>query len=425
MVALLGRSESASKKHNRAAFSREDVEDAKRGHPDFDLRGYAAGRGLEWLDHATPAGYRAAIPGKEELQSSVLRGTLPGGEYGVLAHEGLEIGYSADSFDWGGTYYGIRVVSSGVGLKGMLPLSGRANEALVRVPCTVAAARLPQSVGCQLGIRIDTRHSSPPFSFGNRVKLDRLIGVDGWSIWGNPQVEPETVARIFAEPVDALLAGHAEDGLFQAVVWWGTLVVRRNGFLRDSDALDEHAQATSLLAGRLREVCLAQAEPKPFDVTLPPHCSREFGDPAMVFNLSDQWNLWIRELAARLSLTREDPLAYHRAFPSVPIPGQASVVLRGALAGVGEARFVVHREREARRLALLVAATPGIEPTPPGGVVDRRRGVRLEVSDDLLAVWATGSYWGNAMAGDVDSFLTAATELIAEARAGARPASQP
>lgn len=104
-----------------AAFSREDVSDAKRGHPDFDLREFAVGRGLEWLDHATPAG--------------------------------------------------------GVGLKGLLPFSGRANEALVRVPCTVAGVRLPESVGTQLSLRIDTRRSSPPFSFGHRIKLDELIGV--------------------------------------------------------------------------------------------------------------------------------------------------------------------------------------------------------------------------------------------------------
>ena len=67
-------------KLNRAAFSRDDVEDAKRGQPAFDLRDYAAGRGLEFLDHGTPAGFRAAVPGREELQSNVLRGMLPGGE---------------------------------------------------------------------------------------------------------------------------------------------------------------------------------------------------------------------------------------------------------------------------------------------------------------------------------------------------------
>lgn len=41
-------------KRGRAAFSRDDVEDAKRGYPDFDLRDHAARRGLEFLDHGHP-----------------------------------------------------------------------------------------------------------------------------------------------------------------------------------------------------------------------------------------------------------------------------------------------------------------------------------------------------------------------------------
>jgi hypothetical protein len=403
-------------KLNRAAFSREDVEDAKRGHPDFDLRGYAAGRGLEWLDHTTPAGYRAAVPGSEELQSSVLRGTLPGGEYGVLAHEGLEIGYSADSFDWGGTYYGIRVVSGGVGLRGMLPLSGRANEATVRIPCTLAAVRLPESIGAALGLRIDTRHSAPPFSFGHRAKLDSLVGVDGWSIWGCYESEADAIARIVAEPVAELLREHAEDGLFQLVAWWGTLIVRCNGYLRDAETLDRLTEAACLLASRLREIWLSQAQPQPFASELPRHMSREFGDPATIFNLSDGWNVWVRELAARFGLQREDPLAYHRAFPSLPVPGQAAVVLRGALAGVGDCRLAVHRERDASRPVLLVAEPSGFEPTPPGGIAFRERGVRLESGGGILAVWATSSYWGNAMAGDIDAFLAATTSTLEEAR---------
>jgi hypothetical protein len=87
------------------AFSRADVPDSKRGYPDFDLRDYATRRGLELLDHGTPAGFRAALPGDEELQSNVLRGTLPGGAHGVLANEGLQIGWTGDDPDWGGTFY--------------------------------------------------------------------------------------------------------------------------------------------------------------------------------------------------------------------------------------------------------------------------------------------------------------------------------
>lgn len=182
-------------KHNRAAFAPDDVEDAKRGHPDFDLREYAERRGLEFLDHGTPAGFGAALPREEELQSNVVRGTLPGGGYGVLAHEGLEIGYSTDSLDWGGTFYGERVRA-----KGSLNPFGDPPTPLVRVPCTVAAMRVPETAGTHPYIRIDTRRSSPPFSFTNRTKLDQLLGEKGWSMWCEPKPDPGTVERLVADP---------------------------------------------------------------------------------------------------------------------------------------------------------------------------------------------------------------------------------
>lgn len=171
--------------------------------------------------------------GKEELQSNTLRGELAGGEYGVLAHEGLEVGYSAESFDWGGTFYGVRVRTGGVGLKGLLPFSGRANEALVRVPCTVAGVRLPESVGTQLCLRIDTRRSSPPFSFGHQIKLDELIGIDGWSVWGLPKVEPDALAALVR-----LETGGGMLAVWATSSYWG------NAMVGDIDAFVSVAEAT-------------------------------------------------------------------------------------------------------------------------------------------------------------------------------------
>src|SRR3954449_11867370 len=98
---------------NRAAFARADVADSKRGFPASDLRGYATSRGLEFLDHATAAGYRTVLPCDEERQFNVVRGVLPGGAYGVMAHESLEIGYSGEDLDWGGTFHSVRVVAKG------------------------------------------------------------------------------------------------------------------------------------------------------------------------------------------------------------------------------------------------------------------------------------------------------------------------
>lgn len=406
------RERGATAPRSRAAFSRASIDDAKRGYPATDLSGYADRRGLEWMGEMTPAGYRAVVPGKPETQSNVMRGVLPGGEYGVMAHEGLEIPFSADSLDWGGTFYGLRVVAGGVGLRGMLPFSGRTNTALVRVPCTVAGARVPETAGTQTSLRIDTRRSAPPFTASNRVKLDSRVGEKGWSVWGVPKLDPRLIDSLLEGPVTELLRAHSRDGLFQIVVWWGTLVVRRDGYLGGADDLDALAQAAGLLAGRLREACRALADPQPLGVELPPPVWHLPGDPAAVFNPEQMWGRWATATAARYGLTLEDPLSFHRAFPAVPIPGQARLVFRGALPELGDGRLVIGRERDASRPAILLGARPGVPDTPPGGTLHADLGVRVEVRDGMHAVWATGSYWGSAMAGDLDQFLTAAATAI-------------
>jgi hypothetical protein len=405
--------------HNRMAFSEADVPDSKCGYPDFDLRDYATRRGLEFLDDGTPAGFRAAVPGDEELQSNVLRGSLPGGAYGVLAHEGLQVGWTDDSPDWGGTFHGVHVTARGDtgGILALVPVVswfvGSAATAAVRVPCTLAAVRVPETAGTLTRLRIDRRRSSPPFSFGERTKLAGLVGAPGWDLYAGTKPEPDVVARLVAEPVAGLLRAHTGDGLFQAVVWWGTLVVRRNGFLRSPEDLDELGQAASLLARRLREVCRPLAEPQPFDTGLagPPYRAGIDAPPG--FFVEDHWSHWGKATGDRYGLESEDPLAYHRAFPTLPVPGIACVVLRGTIPRLGvPGRLVVHREREAARPAVVMPAPDGAEPTPPGGRAWPEHGVRVEIADGLLAVWSTTSYSGSAMAGDLDAFCASAAAVL-------------
>jgi hypothetical protein len=296
-----------------------------------------------------------------------------------------------------------------------LPFSGRVAEALVRVPCTVAGARLPESLGAHPRLRIDTRRSAPPLPTGRRVALDDVLDVRGWSVWSEPTPSPDMITEAVGEPVGALISTHGDDGLFQVVVWWGTLLVRRNGYLRTDAALAELGDPTSLLAGRLRDVFLTQAHPRPFASELPTPQQRDHRDPAAIFNQPAASIEWAKKTAARHSLELEDPLAYHRAFPSVPVPGQATVVMRGTLPGVGDCRLVVHRERDASRCALLVETPPRLEPTPPGGTAYVERRVRLESGGGLLSVWGTNSYTGDAMAGDIDEFIEIATATLEEA----------
>jgi hypothetical protein len=99
------------------------------------------------------------------------------------------------------------------------------------VPCTVAAVRVPQTGGTLTALPLDRRRSAPPFPSGKRTKLGELVGQWGWDLHTLEKPDPDVVARLAAEPVARLLRARTDRGLFQAVAWWGTLVVRRNGFL--------------------------------------------------------------------------------------------------------------------------------------------------------------------------------------------------
>src|SRR3954452_23696281 len=219
---------------NRAAFARADVKDSKRSFPQIALREYASAPSVEFLDHATAAGFRAALPCDEERQFNVLRGVLPGGAYGVMAHEALEIGYSGEDLDWDGTFHSVRVVARGgmttpQFLLSMIPVvgwftPGGQPTARIRVPCTVAGVRVPELAGPRL--RLDRRRAAPPYIGANRVKLD-----GGWNLFSDPEFDDATVSGVIAGPLAEAVAAHHGDGLFQVIVESGTLLVRRNGYL--------------------------------------------------------------------------------------------------------------------------------------------------------------------------------------------------
>jgi hypothetical protein len=61
--------------------------DAEREHPDVDLLDYADARGLSHRGNTTQIGFMAALGMSEDLQFNILRGTLPGGESGIVLHE--------------------------------------------------------------------------------------------------------------------------------------------------------------------------------------------------------------------------------------------------------------------------------------------------------------------------------------------------
>ena len=365
---------------NKAAFSREDVADAKRGAPAVSLAGYAADRGLQFLDHATPAGYRTAVPCDPEFQFNLMRGPLPGGEFGLVGHEAFGLPWVGGTVAWSGW---VETVGKpkGTGLRvrdfalSMLPgadlFTGWGSEKVepLRTPCTIAAVRLPESAGLQPHLRIDNRDAAPPYDFGNDVDLHAL----GLLLHADPAAPADLLDAFLAEPVASTLNAHAGDPLFQVLITCATLVVRRNGWIADPAQLDELC-GFAVLAGTQR----ARGLPRPA-------AAPAVRGAAAASGLADRRGAGAR-VCARAALAgvgdgdrRDGSGSRSRARSpttapsrSVPAPGFAKVVMRGTLPVLGvPGRLVVHTEPGASRAAVVVPAPEGVTSARPTATASR------------------------------------------------------
>jgi hypothetical protein len=177
--------------------------------------------------------------------------------------------------------------------------------------------------------------------------------------------------------------------------------------------LDALAQAACAAGEALREAVLPEADPRPFESELP-----GVDWPPSGVSLSGRFppSPWLEALhgcAAELSMTLEDPAAYHRAFPSLPVPGRAFAVLRGTLPGTQvPARIAFHQERPLHdnqgRTALLLKAAPGAQETPPWGVRVSEPRLGYAVRDGIVSLWILRSSGRNGDLGDLSGFLTTA-----------------
>ena len=224
------------------------------------------------------------------------------------------------------------------------------------------------------------------------------------------------LSELLAEPVAELLRAHARDALFQIVLWWGLLVVRRDCYLSDPAQLDELGAAASLVADRLRSVCRPRLEPQPFETELPAPAWLTIGEaPPRGFNPGPMWMAWASEQARIYDLVVEDQVAYHRAFPALPVPGLAALVFRGRLPVIDvEGRLAVHFERGTSRAAVMFPAPPGTPETPTGGLSLMDRGVYFAVQDGVVFVWMLQSYTETAMVSDLPAFLATAGAVVRE-----------
>ena len=400
--------------HGFAAFDPADVDDARRGRPDADLAAYAEERGLEFFPEASGfAGFGQAMPRVKEHGFNLMRGVLPGGEYGVLFHEAWQIESTGEGSSRRllvpGPYYG--AVHKGRGSANLLSFIPVIGEVLGRssvetetqiVPSTVAALHLPEATGVAPAFWIRSEERAGKHA---GEKLDG-VGLPGFKLHsdekpGEPPVTEELRALIADGQTAEVIRSWQGAGFFEIRFAYGTLVLRCNGYLPDPDRLARDAVAVRRhLAEALAPLNAPRAPedelgpPREIDISIPPE---------------PQWQNGFNEFAERHGLVFEDTLEFHRAFPRMPHPGQAVAVMRG------QGRRVVYYsqhyvgERQQVVGGLLARAATGAENTPPGGVRLPEQKLVYEVRDGLALVWSLEA-WGWQWATD-DTFLERASTL--------------
>ena len=348
---------------------KEWIADGFRGRPDVDLTPYAESRGLEHRGSATQLDHIPAFPLTGELQFNVMRGTLPGGEPGVLYHE-VDL---LDEETASGTFYGQKVSLSQARPQDLIALTGITGEPVryFKVPQTTAAIRIPQAQGPLVGFDVGRsserviraapdgeafkagftldlsflrrrkkkeKRSDEPLLQGPQPFIGRdlaYLALPEWRIAYRGRAQRDVVERVIEGPLREDLAADPPLG-YRITFAHGVLVVRRQHFLKTDEELDAFAGRACSLAARIREICAASASPRPFEAELPPPEWAEKIDasPGETWQGMDGQDLaGFHAIARERGLASEDPFEFHRAFSDLPVPGEAYGVMRGTLPG--------------------------------------------------------------------------------------------
>jgi len=381
-------------KHGYASFSRDDTEDAKRGEPAGTLDAYAAARGLTAMGQVKLTAFRSLLPEWPDYIFNVVRGVLPGGAIGVLEHELQEVPTSTSrGIEWGGTFYDAHFTAKGPKgfLSKILPFELSVDEpkaafeaSALYVPVTAAVVRVPEAALLPYML-VRPKDFLP---IGDPTLDD--VGVRGFRILGK-QLPPELRASVFGGPAGEALRTFVHPYV-ELMATHGGVALRRNGYVHDDDRLDDLAQAASTVARGLAEAAAPLHRPQPFTAELPPPGEGAPADIPWFPWPTSEWREAYASVAVELSLTQEDPVELHRAFPKLPVPGLAQGVLRGRLPGAGvDGRLVFlspgRRSSDDVRGAVLFAASPSAPEFEPGGTLVPETEMYVEVADGIAAVW--------------------------------------
>lgn len=417
------------------AFKEEDTGDARRREPASDLRGYAEARGLEFLDRLNPVGYWGVVPDDARMQFNVMRGVWSGQRQGALFHKLLCV-----PVDWdvGATRWRPHVGSDvrdvhykelpgkwrARHLLEVVPVIGTfvggpdrtdPREQAIGIPTTVAATQVPEAATVP-DFRCGGRFYGGNFLPFKGPKDLKDLGLPGMELEAIHGVEPDAgfLQRALAGPFGEVLRHYSGRPYVRVKVAHGRVSICVDGYLDDPVELDALAAAAVAAGDGIAEAAAPMHRPRAFAEPLP-GIGWDLLDPNPLkrapYTPPVPWVPPLKDLARAYGAVAEDAVEYHLAFPRLPAPGTAFAVLRFTPpGGSGIARMAWHNEQTIQRYntgrnVVSLAAAPGAEPTPPGGVGRKDLDLRYAISDGVLWAWARRDWNARGGLGDMDDLV--------------------
>lgn len=355
-----------------------------------DLQAYAAARGLQWTDRTPVHGIFCVDTFNEDF-FNLSHGPLPGGETGALCHE--------------------KVVAR----------RGTADSGTTHAANTRIAACVPEAIGALRRMKLariskaQSRYLRPAGDEFRPLSEPLALGLSApgdWTIALAAGADLAVAAQLFGGDFGRRLA--AVPGDFALEFEYGSLVLISGESYAEGDALDALCQHLCGLAAALRDVTRAAAQPQPFESSLPRPIWEHMVPPATKVKkflgirfeieskkllacdrvgglgeiLLEPWRSTVLTLADELRGELEDPLAFHRAFPELPVPGRAYGVIRLVEDGRTR-RIALHSEGYSVGGAAAVIDQAGDSAAPtPMAITTDPQAICTAVAGGLTARWA-------------------------------------
>jgi len=373
-----------AQRHGHAALDPADIEDARRGRPAISLETFAAAHGLTYRDAELPGAFLATLPTWPDYLFNGCRGALPGGRFGMVVHELMEVEVS-NGIRMSGGFYDVRAmerhgIGEVLGLSVSDPEDAPFAANAVWVPTTTVHVRTPETA---LLPALRITHADRLPLIGNPT-LDAW-GLPGFRALGSRFVDEAMLAAIATACRPWLMA--RIDPYTSLRVRYGVVALTINGFRTDHADLAHLIAIAEGLANALAQL-MAPASGAAFDA---PGAAVGTIASIGVPQAGSEWVTAFQRDGAKLSMFPEAPAHLMTMAPRSPVPGVAKGVLFGRLPGsptVG--RLTWHdpggRTSDTVRGGAVVAARPGAT-TPLGGTLDTATRMYVEVVDGLAFCW--------------------------------------